>query len=106
MALIENGRVCIVTKGRDAGKTVTIKEVKDKNFVIIVGEEVKERRSNVRHLETTGKTSKKFTVKQVKTKQKAIRPKKARKAKKVAKKPSKKKAVKKAPAKKKTEKKK
>ena len=81
MALIETGRVCIVTKGRDSGKTVTIKEIKDKNFVIIVGEEVKERRSNVRHLEATGKTSKKFTAKKVKAKQKKIRPKKARKQK-------------------------
>ena len=40
MALIEPGRICIVTKGRDAGKEVVIKEVIDKNFVNIVGEKV------------------------------------------------------------------
>ncbi len=58
MPIIEKGRNCVITKGRDAGKTVTIKEVKDKNFVIIAGEKVKERRSNVRHLMPTSQVSK------------------------------------------------
>ena len=58
MAIIEKGRVCIVTKGADSGKEVVIKEVKDKNFVTIVGEKVKERRSNVKHLEPTARTTK------------------------------------------------
>jgi len=111
MPIIEKGRVCIVIKGRDAGNEVVIKEVKNKNFVIIVGEKVKERRSNVKHLEPLSKTSKKFTGKKVKQKKKTSKPKKIRKKKKVAKKPSKKKAVKpkvekkKAPAKKPDEKK-
>ena len=55
MALIETGRVCIILKGADAGKQAVIKEVVDKKFVIIAGEKVKERRSNVKHLELTAK---------------------------------------------------
>jgi len=95
MALIEKGRVCIITKGRDAGKEVVIKEVKDKTFVTIVGENVKERRSNIKHLEPLGRTSKKFTGKKVKVKaKKSVKPKKMRIKKKVAKKPTKRKAPK------------
>ena len=55
MSLVEPGRICIITKGRDAGKEVVIKEVIDKNFVKIAGENVKERRSNIKHLEITAK---------------------------------------------------
>ena len=57
MAIIEKGRICIITKGADAGKEAVIKEVIDKNFVIIVGEKVKERRSNIKHLEPTERTT-------------------------------------------------
>lgn len=53
MPLIEPGRVCVVIKGADTGKKVVIKEVVNKNFVIITGEKVKERRSNLKHLEIT-----------------------------------------------------
>lgn len=53
MSLIEPGRVCLITKGTDAGKRAVIKEVVDKNFVVIVGENVKERRSNIKHLDIT-----------------------------------------------------
>ncbi len=53
MPVIEKGRICIVTKGADAGKEVVIKEIIDKNFVTIIGEKVKERRSNIKHLEPT-----------------------------------------------------
>ena len=55
MPIIEKGRICIITKGADAGKEVVIKEVIDKNFVKIVGEKVKERRSNIKHLEPTSR---------------------------------------------------
>jgi len=71
MAIIEKGRVCIVTKGADAGKEVVIKDVVDKNFVIIVGEKTKERKSNIRHLEPTNKAVKEIPAgKQVKQKEK------------------------------------
>jgi len=87
MALIEKGRVCIVTKGRDAGNEVVVKEVIDKNFVTIAGEKVKERRSNVRHLEATARKVTKIPagkvpkVKKPKTEKKED-PKKAKKIKK------------------------
>ena len=55
MTLIEPGRICVITKGRDAGKEVVIKEIIDKNFVKIAGETVKERRSNIKHLEITAR---------------------------------------------------
>lgn len=86
MSLMEAGRVCVITAGRDAGKEVVIKEVKDKHFVTISGEHVKERRCNVKHLEPTGSKGKKATGKTVKQKQKAARPKKTRKTKNTAKK--------------------
>lgn len=57
MPIIEKGRICTITKGADTGKQVVIKEVKDKNFVTIIGEKVKERRSNIKHLEPTSKTT-------------------------------------------------
>ncbi|NYZ79999.1 50S ribosomal protein L14e [Candidatus Micrarchaeota archaeon] len=58
MALIETGRVCVITKGADAGKQAVIKSVTDKNFVVIAGEHVKERRINVKHIEpVNAKTS-------------------------------------------------
>ncbi len=57
MAIIEKGRICIITKGADTGKEAVIKEVIDKNFVIIIGEKVKERRSNIKHLEPTDRTT-------------------------------------------------
>jgi ribosomal protein L14E/L6E/L27E len=55
--IFEPGRVCIVTKGADAGKEVVVKEVIDANFVKIAGEQVKERRANVAHLEPTSKVA-------------------------------------------------
>ena len=57
MTLTEPGRVCIVLKGADTGKEVVIKEVVDKNFVLITGagmSKVKRRRVNTRHLEPLG----------------------------------------------------
>ena len=57
MPIIEKGRICTVTKGADTGKQVVIKEINDKNFVTIIGEKVKERKSNIKHLEPTSKTT-------------------------------------------------
>ncbi|MFH0986517.1 MAG: KOW motif-containing protein [Candidatus Micrarchaeota archaeon] len=70
MALIEPGRVCVIIKGADAGKEAVIKDVIDKNFVTIAGAGVKERRSNIKHLEMTGRTSAVQAGKAVKQKEK------------------------------------
>ncbi len=55
MAAIEVGRICIKTAGREAGKECVIVDVIDKNFVEVVGLDVKNRRCNIKHLEPTGK---------------------------------------------------
>lgn len=57
MTVLQPGRVCVITRGADAGKAVVVKQVVDKNFAIIVGECVKERRANIAHLEPTPRTS-------------------------------------------------
>ena len=49
MAAIEVGRVCFLTRGRNAGKKVVIAEV-HKDFVIIEGEEIKRKKCNILHL--------------------------------------------------------
>jgi|SRR3989338_8758143 len=121
MAIIEPGRICVITKGSDAGKEVTIKEAIDANFVKISGEHVKERRINIKHLEPTpriGKapagraakekkemgtqTTKRDTKKAARAEAKAAKPKKEKKA--LVKKTAE--AAKEKTAKKKTEKKK
>lgn len=53
MAAIEVGRVCIKTRGRDAGREVVVAEIVDRNFVIVAGDTVKRRRCNIAHLEPT-----------------------------------------------------
>ena len=55
MTLIEPGRICVIIRGADAGKKVIIQEILDNTFVKIVGEKVKERRINIKHLEPTPK---------------------------------------------------
>jgi ribosomal protein L14E/L6E/L27E len=65
VALIEQGRVCIVTRGADAGKEVVVSKIIDKNFVMVVGERVKERRANIRHLEPTPRTAKEMPTPKV-----------------------------------------
>ena len=52
--MIEVGRVCIKTAGKDAGKHVVVIDVDKDNFVIIDGG-VKRKRCNPRHLEPTAK---------------------------------------------------
>ncbi len=48
--MLDIGRACVKTAGRDAGKTVVIVDVLDRNFVLIDGQ-VKRRRCNIEHLE-------------------------------------------------------
>ena len=51
MAAIEVGRQCIKIAGREAGKKCEIVAIIYENFVEIDGEEVKNRRCNINHLE-------------------------------------------------------
>lgn len=55
MAVLEMGRVCIISCGADKGKEVVIKETVDQNFMKVVGKTVKERRINAKHLEPTSR---------------------------------------------------
>ena len=55
MTAIEVGRICIKTAGREAGEECVILDIIDKNFVEVVGVNVKNRRCNIKHLETTEK---------------------------------------------------
>ncbi|MBI2545561.1 50S ribosomal protein L14e [Candidatus Woesearchaeota archaeon] len=48
--MIEIGRICIKTAGRDAGRKCVIVDLLDKNFVIVDGE-TRRKRSNLVHLE-------------------------------------------------------
>lgn len=54
MGIIEVGRVCIKTAGREAGKKCVVVRIIDKNFVEITGPKeltgVRRRRVNVKHL--------------------------------------------------------
>ncbi len=47
------GRICIKTKGREAGKKAVVVDIIDKNFVLIDGLHVKRRRCNITHLMLT-----------------------------------------------------
>ncbi len=58
MDLFTIGRICVVKKGSDAGKTVVVKEKIDKHFVKIAGEQVKERKINIKHIEPTSQITK------------------------------------------------
>ncbi|BBG24181.1 50S ribosomal protein L14e [Sulfuracidifex tepidarius] len=59
MAVIEVGRICVKTRGRDAGKKVVIVDIIDENFVLITGPKdvngVKRKRSNILHIDATDK---------------------------------------------------
>ncbi|MCX8175060.1 MAG: 50S ribosomal protein L14e [Candidatus Micrarchaeota archaeon] len=59
MPAIQVGRICIKTKGRDAGEKVVITKVIDENFVMVRSQSRKgkpERRCAVKHLEPTETT--------------------------------------------------
>jgi len=57
MPAIEVGRICIKTRGREAGRQCVIVDLIDKNFVLITGPKsltgVRRRRANIRHLSPT-----------------------------------------------------
>ncbi|MEM0174426.1 MAG: 50S ribosomal protein L14e [Sulfolobaceae archaeon] len=59
MPVIEIGRICIKTRGREAGKKCVIVDIIDDNFVLITGPKkvngVKRRRVNILHIEPTDK---------------------------------------------------
>ncbi len=53
MPVIETGRVCIKTVGREAGEKCIVVSVDDSKNVTIVGKNVKKRKCNISHLEPT-----------------------------------------------------
>lgn len=59
MAVIEIGRICVKTRGREAGRKCVIVDIIDPNFVLITGPKnisgVKRRRVNIDHIEVTDK---------------------------------------------------
>ncbi|MBU2562015.1 MAG: 50S ribosomal protein L14e [Nanoarchaeota archaeon] len=55
--MMEVGRLCTKTAGRDAGKKCVIVEVLDEKFVMIDGE-TRRRKCNVKHLEPSTETIK------------------------------------------------
>ncbi|NON63553.1 50S ribosomal protein L14e [Acidianus sp. RZ1] len=59
MAIIEVGRICVKTKGREAGQKCVILDIIDNNFVLVTGPKkvsgIKRRRTNLLHLEPTDK---------------------------------------------------
>ena len=57
MTAMDIGRICIKTRGREAGRRCVVVDLVDKNFVLITGPKeltgVKRRRANVNHLSPT-----------------------------------------------------
>ncbi len=53
MALMDVGRVCRKTSGRDAGKICVIVEGEEKGCVVVEGKDVNKSKVNVTHLEPT-----------------------------------------------------
>jgi large subunit ribosomal protein L14e len=55
--MIEVGRVCIKTMGREAGRKCVVIDIIDENFALITGPRsingVKRRRVNIKHIEPT-----------------------------------------------------
>lgn len=59
MPIIEVGRICVKTRGREAGKKCVIVDIIDENYVLVTGPKdvsgVKRRRVNILHIEPTDK---------------------------------------------------
>lgn len=55
--MIEIGRICCKTSGREANKICVVVDLVDKNFVIIDGD-VRRKKCNIEHLEPLDKTIK------------------------------------------------
>jgi len=51
MALIDVGRVCRKTRGRDAGGICVVVDFADKGTVLVDGREVRRRKVSINHLE-------------------------------------------------------
>lgn len=55
--MIEVGRVCVKTMGREAGRKCVVIDIIDENFVLITGPKsvsgIKRRRANIKHIEPT-----------------------------------------------------
>jgi large subunit ribosomal protein L14e len=49
--VMEIGRVCVKTAGREAGKKCVIVDVIDRTHVLVSGPNLKRRRCNIKHLE-------------------------------------------------------
>ncbi|MHA1410147.1 MAG: 50S ribosomal protein L14e [Candidatus Odinarchaeia archaeon] len=60
MPIIDVGRVCVKTYGREAGKKCVIVDLIDRNFVLITGPKeltgVRRRKANIKHIEPTSET--------------------------------------------------
>lgn len=50
MTMMREGAVCVLTKGRRAGQTVTITKVVGEQFVVVKDGKGRERKSSVKHL--------------------------------------------------------
>ncbi len=50
MPAMDIGRVCLKAKGREQGERCVVIDVIDRNFVIVVGPNVKRRRVNMNHI--------------------------------------------------------
>jgi len=70
MAIMEAGRICIKTTGKDAGKKVVVLSVEKENKAVIEGISVKKKKCNIRHLipteEKTEATTKEGMIKALK----------------------------------------
>jgi len=59
MPAIEIGRICVKTRGREAGRKCVIVDIIDENFVLVTGPKtltgVRRRRTNIDHIEPTDK---------------------------------------------------
>ncbi|MEM0188562.1 MAG: 50S ribosomal protein L14e [Saccharolobus sp.] len=59
MPAIEIGRICVKSRGREAGRKCVIVDIIDDNFVLVTGPKdvtgVKRRRVNITHIEPTDK---------------------------------------------------
>ena len=57
--VIEVGRLCVKTRGREAGRKCVIVDIIDENFVLITGPKsltgVRRRRTNINHIEVLDK---------------------------------------------------
>ena len=51
MSVYDIGRICVKTKGREAGNYCVIVDIIDKNYLLIDGLKIRRRRVNYNHIE-------------------------------------------------------